>query len=338
VWRALSPAFLHLGIPHLLFNMAALLSIGPLLEAVLGRRRFLLLYFASALGGQLASAAFHDVVGVGASGAIWGLMTAALAIATRPRGLLPEGPAVRLRSAGIRTVVINAAYSFVPGVDLFAHFGGGIVGALLVFAGVVTAGLVPLGERERAPRSAPALTAAAALACALAAASVAAALINGRPWEIAHPALTRVTLDGAGVSAEISRALFAFPPQSDGKTRSYQFGDLGQDPVVLRFVTVPLDSEVAQGDLERELEADEEGLRHEKLAGEPRAGNLKRVAVAGRPALVDEVVRADGTRIREWTSVFRDRLVILQLYLPPKARPEWSGIGERVFASVQRSP
>src|SRR6185437_6818119 len=82
-WRLLASAFLHGGAIHLAVNMYSLWMLGPMLEAILGRRRFILLYGASALGGALASAFLHTGANssVGASGAIWGLMTAYIALA-----------------------------------------------------------------------------------------------------------------------------------------------------------------------------------------------------------------------------------------------------------------
>ena len=86
-YRVLTSAFFHVGVLHLFMNMGALASLGPGLEAALGRARFLALYLLSALGGSacvllLANPASNAV---GASGALFGLMPAAL-IAARKTG------------------------------------------------------------------------------------------------------------------------------------------------------------------------------------------------------------------------------------------------------------
>jgi len=53
LYRLLTSAFLHSGITHILFNMFALLVVGPPLEIWLGRARFIALYFLSTIGGSV---------------------------------------------------------------------------------------------------------------------------------------------------------------------------------------------------------------------------------------------------------------------------------------------
>ena len=72
--RLLTCTFLHAGILHLGLNCYALFSIGPDVEAVLGYRTFATIYILSGLGGSIASFLFSDLVTVGASGAIFGLL------------------------------------------------------------------------------------------------------------------------------------------------------------------------------------------------------------------------------------------------------------------------
>lgn len=131
-WRFLTSAFLHSpsSLFHILFNMVALWSVGPFLEASLGRWRFLALYLLSAIGGSvmfllLATpyAASWFTVLVGASGAVFGLFGAVLVVLRRVG-----------RSAGgiVGVLVINAVLGFVlPGVAWQAHLGGLVVGAAL---------------------------------------------------------------------------------------------------------------------------------------------------------------------------------------------------------------
>jgi rhomboid protease GluP len=114
-WTLLSSAFLHIGLMHLLFNMAALLSFGPLLERVLGWRRYVVLYALSALGGGMASALGHEViVSAGASGALWGLMVGGAGLAVRPRDVLPRSVVGSMRKQVWTPVLINLVYSFQP--------------------------------------------------------------------------------------------------------------------------------------------------------------------------------------------------------------------------------
>ncbi|MGC9982290.1 MAG: rhomboid family intramembrane serine protease [Polyangia bacterium] len=140
IWRVFTYAFLHANTTHLLVNMLALYSLGGFLEALLGGRRYLAVYCASAVGGGIATAlagALRAMMGgppsytVGASGAIWGLMGATLALVLGRRRALPRLIARGLRQRLLVVLVINVALSFLPGIDLYAHFGGGLVGFLL---------------------------------------------------------------------------------------------------------------------------------------------------------------------------------------------------------------
>ncbi len=144
LWRVFTYAFLHANTTHLLVNMLALYSLGGFLEALLGWRRYLLIYCASAIGGGIATAlagALRVAMGgppsysVGASGAIWGLMGATLALVLGRQRVLPRLIARGLRQRLLLVLVINVALSFLPGIDMYAHFGGGLVGFLLARAG-----------------------------------------------------------------------------------------------------------------------------------------------------------------------------------------------------------
>jgi membrane associated rhomboid family serine protease len=127
-WRLISSMFLHYGLPHIFFNMWALLVIGTPLEAMLGRFRFVVLYVLSGFGGGLLSMAFGSIGerAAGASGAIFGLFGAFYVI-TRRRGL-ETGPIVGL-------IGINLVFSFTfSGIDWRGHVGGLIVGSVVAFA------------------------------------------------------------------------------------------------------------------------------------------------------------------------------------------------------------
>jgi membrane associated rhomboid family serine protease len=126
-WRLLTSTVLHGGILHLLFNMYALYWLGPQLESSLGNLRFAALYVLSALGGSVASYWFSDLntVSVGASGAIFGLITATIVIGRKMRNDVSQLVVL----LGINTVI-----GFVqPGIDWRAHFGGAVVGAAVAF-------------------------------------------------------------------------------------------------------------------------------------------------------------------------------------------------------------
>lgn len=109
---------------HLAFNMLALYSLGTQIETVLGRSRFLVIFFISLLAGSITSAYFLPFNGysIGASGAVFGLFGATLVI-YKKYGADLKGVLV--------TVGLNLAIGFtIPGIDWRAHIGGLVGGAL----------------------------------------------------------------------------------------------------------------------------------------------------------------------------------------------------------------
>ena len=125
-YRAFTAMFLHANFQHILFNMIALLIVGPAVEVLLGRVRFLALYLIAGLAGSVASYLLSSpfIFGLGASGAIMGLLGAYVVIAARRR--LPMSSVVAL-------LVLNLIIGFTGGIDWRAHLGGLAVGALLAF-------------------------------------------------------------------------------------------------------------------------------------------------------------------------------------------------------------
>jgi membrane associated rhomboid family serine protease len=124
-WRLLTSAFMHIGPVHLLLNMFALAVVGPTLERELGTWRYISLYFLAALGGGVAVYLFDLRGAAGASGAIFGLFAATLVMA-RSMGLDAR--------FFLFVVVINFGYSFRPGISLWGHIGGFVVGGLVALA------------------------------------------------------------------------------------------------------------------------------------------------------------------------------------------------------------
>lgn len=129
-YRAITSGFLHGGLLHLAFNMYALWLIGPALETMLGRWRFVSLYFLSLFGGTVAVVLFASptniswVTGVvGASGAVFGLFGAFFFIMRR----------LGRDAQQILVIIgINVVLSFVMrGISWQAHFGGLVIGAVL---------------------------------------------------------------------------------------------------------------------------------------------------------------------------------------------------------------
>lgn len=82
--RLLTSGFLHVGWAHLIFNMISLYAFSGTIENELGNGQFLVIYFASLLGGSLFSLLIHkqhgDYSAVGASGAVSGVIFASIAL------------------------------------------------------------------------------------------------------------------------------------------------------------------------------------------------------------------------------------------------------------------
>ena len=132
-WTLFTYMFLHAGLMHLLFNMIGLFFFGPRLEARLGSRGFLGLYFLSGLGG----AAFTFVFSfgspvVGASAAVYGII---IGFAMYwPRELIYIYGIVPVQARWLAAFVVAISlYSGISGSDggtaHFAHLGGLAVGA-----------------------------------------------------------------------------------------------------------------------------------------------------------------------------------------------------------------
>jgi len=132
-WRLVSAMFLHAGLLHIAFNAYALWIFGSVVERELGRLRFALIYFATGILASATSYAFGpNAVGVGASGAIFGVFGAFVAYNYRRRHLALA--AARLRAA-LWLIVINAFLAFsIPGIDWRAHVGGLLAGGVAGFA------------------------------------------------------------------------------------------------------------------------------------------------------------------------------------------------------------
>ncbi|MCL6590334.1 MAG: rhomboid family intramembrane serine protease [Firmicutes bacterium] len=133
-WRLFTPIFLHGNEIHLLVNCYSLYILGQLAERIYGPRKFAIIYFGAGLLGNIMSMIFTSpyAYGVGASGAIFGLLGAVLYFGI-------ENPKVFKKYFGanvIATVIINLVIaSLIPNIDSFAHLGG-LIGGFLV-SGIV---------------------------------------------------------------------------------------------------------------------------------------------------------------------------------------------------------
>ncbi len=132
-WRLLSAVFLHFGFEHLAYNMFSLFFLGDILERITGPVRFLILYLAGGIAGNVVSL-FMSVKGdsykvsAGASGAIFAVAGAFIYIAIRNRKRLGED---MMRRVGMMAVLMIMQGLVDKGVDQSAHVGGMAAGFIL---------------------------------------------------------------------------------------------------------------------------------------------------------------------------------------------------------------
>jgi rhomboid protease GluP len=161
-WRLLTAIFLHVSVLHLLLNTVGLLLLAPALEEGLGRRRFLVVYVGAGAAGAAASlAVYHPQLGLGASGAIFGVAGGLVPLWYHYRASIGRDVwAIGLGLAG-SSLLLSALH---VGVDNAAHVGGLLTGL----------GIVALLLHRRSPLlTAAGLVLPAALTAVLAAIAVA---------------------------------------------------------------------------------------------------------------------------------------------------------------------
>ena len=128
-WRLMTCTFLHVGFIHIAFNMYVLFQIGPAIERIYGAPKFLLLYLATGWTSSLMSLVWSGGNSVGASGAIFGLAGAFLAISLRRRSYWDTFGSQMLMFIGIN-IAIGFSGAF-GNIDNFGHLGGLIGGFIL---------------------------------------------------------------------------------------------------------------------------------------------------------------------------------------------------------------
>jgi rhomboid protease GluP len=130
LWRLITPALLHGGFTHIVFNMYALLSFGQSIERHFGHGRFLLLYLLGAFAGNVMSFLMTNANSLGASTAIFALVGAEAVFLLKNRKLF----AGQFRSAISNIIFIVFINLFIigalPNIDNWGHIGG-LVGGLM---------------------------------------------------------------------------------------------------------------------------------------------------------------------------------------------------------------
>jgi membrane associated rhomboid family serine protease len=144
-WRVITSGFLHANVIHVGFNSFLAYQLGLLLEPVFGRLRFALVYAAGLFAGGFGALLLTpDAFTVGASGAVFGLMGAAVVVLRNRR--------IDVFATGIGgLLVLNLVLTFViPRISIGGHLGGLAGGAL---AGWILVELAPRLGRNQAVAS-----------------------------------------------------------------------------------------------------------------------------------------------------------------------------------------
>ena len=133
LYRLITSMFLHGSVIHIGFNLYALYILGPQLESFFGKFKFLIIYLLSGIIGGLTSMIFlgMNVVGIGASGSIFGLLGAFIFFGYHYRVYFGSV----IRSQIIPLLVLNLIIGFIAsGIDIAAHLGGFAGGYLVAKA------------------------------------------------------------------------------------------------------------------------------------------------------------------------------------------------------------
>ena len=138
-WRLFTAMFLHADGLHLLLNSLWLFMLGRMVEALYGSARFAVIYLLAGLAGSVTSYVLTsaiDGVGIGASGAIFGILGALGAFFVAKREALGEYGRQSFSGILVISAIVLVFGFMTPGVDNWAHLGGLIggfaVGRMLV--------------------------------------------------------------------------------------------------------------------------------------------------------------------------------------------------------------
>lgn len=310
-YRLVSCMFLHGGFEHIAMNMFVLFYLGGFCERLFGGRRFLVLYTASGLCGSMASAFVSgEHMSLGASGALWGMLGGLAALAFRPGNLVPRAFLPRLKRAALINLAINVPVSFLPRVDMFAHFGGGLAGALLIGSGL----LIPKIESaasEPAPvagrRSPGWLGPAWVLSAAALLGGLVMAVWIGAPWQLSKPMVWHERqLGDTGIKVAIPTDLLGEPRAVDRKDGVLEFvaGKLEYDPLMLDFVAFPLErTGLGSDDLEKVLDQLKALRTSQTPQGASRTEQVRKRTLGGRMTVEDAFRFDNGLKLMRFSQV-----------------------------------
>jgi rhomboid protease GluP len=330
--RLLAAVLLHGSWVHLLMNLAALASLGPLFEMFLGSQRLLVLFTSCGLAGSVASALYNpDGYGVGASGALFGLFGALVATALRSR--LRHGK-LNYKLWGV--LLLNVLLSLMPGIDGAAHLGGGVLG--FAFGTVATPPIFdPARLSSSARRRSSRWLTLAATACTVALAGcLGLAVFEGRPWQLAAEAeLTSVPVSVTGLSLGLPELVGADAHVSgDAENGGIIYGLSSLSP--LRVAVTFERHADARGDVAAAMDDRHRELKDEWLPtfSDGTLISQQRVELGSRPAIRRSERLENGDRMVRYDEYVGTYRVTLLFIRSTNDQRIWPDIEERIAASL----
>ena len=132
-WRLVTAVFVHIGIIHIASNMYVFWGLGMIAERLLGRWNFLATYLLTGIAGNVLTLLLKpNIVGAGASGAIFGLAGVLISVLQFGRLSVPNERLSPLKKEVLKLAGYNLLIgAVVPGINNVAHLGGLIYGLLL---------------------------------------------------------------------------------------------------------------------------------------------------------------------------------------------------------------
>lgn len=339
LWRIPASVFLHGGWMHVGFNGFVLYVLGRSLERILGTRRFLVLFALAGFGGGIASTTLlSGGFSVGASGAIWGLLGAEAALAYRPSGILPAHALPAMKKAAMFNLGINVLNSFRPHVDWAGHFGGGLVGGLLVFSGLILIGVPRLDAPTEAYADRPPAIL-SPLAIVLTALLVGGALygpLAGQPWRPDGP--PRLVPERMGDIALLRpEGMPGRPPDNPSPAGATVrvFGDMMRERVVVEVVTAKNDHTFDEPGLDAAVRETRPAVV-EAPEGAIRDGPVRSSTAAGARFLFATYEVDPRVRIERAVRIDRTRSTRIDVLLTTERGAQgWGDLAERMIRSVR---
>ena len=339
--RLAASIFLHGSLTHLLMNMFGLWILGSFFERLLGPGRLLVLFCLSGLAGSLASAGMSaGALSVGASGALWGMLGASATLAYLPLIELPGPLMQQLRRNTVVILVLNVLISFIPGIDLWAHLGGGLMGAALMASRLLSTGkdLKKIGDKETAGPRPRWIMALAVMVTGVTLAGLVQAVHQGRAWELtAQPEYHRLSMANTGISIEMPTFLKKQPdPEDRGLMREFNFGIPRMDPIVIIVAVRPGPTDLSDPAVFRTLF---DGLLQAQAQQEPlkatRRGIARERNLGGVPTVEELFVLENGIRFYQYSQLRPGLFINVVVYVLGKGPAIWLDQPDRIIESLK---